>query len=49
MDVSGMPPSGLIGPLENRDYHVVTMLNGVGEHATCHGGQLALLARALQK
>ena len=44
-----LPPSALIGPLENRDYNVVTMLNGVVEHATYHGGQLALLARALQK
>ena len=47
--VRALPSSALIGPLENRDYNVVTMLNGVVEHATYHGGQLVLLARALGK
>ncbi len=45
--VRALPADALLQPLENRDYNVVTMLNGVVEHATYHGGQLALLAKAL--
>lgn len=46
--VRNLPASALLTPLQNRDYSVVTLLNGVVEHATYHGGQLALLARALE-
>ena len=47
--VRALPSHALLGPLEKRDYNVATMLNGVVEHATYHGGQLALLARALER
>ncbi len=47
--VRALPPSAMMEPVANRDYNVATMLNGVVEHATYHGGQLALLARALER
>ncbi len=45
--VQVLPPETLLQPIRHRDYDVVTMLNGAVEHAAYHGGQLALLARAL--
>lgn len=47
--VRALPPNAMLQPVANRDYNVVTMLNGIVEHATYHGGQLALLARALER
>lgn len=42
-----MPPEALLAPVAKRDYNVATLLNGIVEHGTYHGGQLALLAKAL--
>lgn len=47
--VRSLPPNAMLQPVANRDYNVVTLLNGIVEHATYHGGQLALLARALER
>ncbi len=46
--VRALPVDTLLAPMENRDYNAVTMLNGIVEHATYHGGQLVLLHKALQ-
>jgi uncharacterized damage-inducible protein DinB len=45
--VRALPVDELLAPMENRDYNAVTMLNGIVEHATYHGGQLVLLHKAL--
>ncbi len=42
-----MPAEALLAPVANRDYNVATLLNGIVEHGSYHGGQLALLAKAL--
>ncbi len=45
--VRALPAESLLQPIKNRDYDMGTMLNGIVEHAAYHGGQLALLAKAL--
>lgn len=46
-DVRRLAPERLEDRVPGRDYDVREMLHGVVEHGTYHGGQIALLARAL--
>lgn len=45
--VTQLPPARLDEALPGGSYDVATMLHGVVEHAAYHGGQVAILRRAL--
>lgn len=45
--VATMPAESLLVPLQGLDHTVGVMLDGLIEHATYHGGQIAILRRAL--
>jgi uncharacterized damage-inducible protein DinB len=46
-DVRQLDDAVLDGKVKGLDYTVATLLRGVVEHGTYHGGQIALLKRAL--
>lgn len=46
-DVRVLTPERLAEPVMGHEYTVETMLHGVVEHGTWHGGQMMLLKRAL--
>ena len=46
-DVARLEDSALRGAIPTRGYSAGTMLRGVVEHGTYHGGQIAILKRAL--
>jgi uncharacterized damage-inducible protein DinB len=46
-DVAKLDDSELIGRVPGKDHSVLTMLHGVIEHDAYHGGQIAVLKRAL--
>lgn len=48
-DVATLDDSRLIGRVPGRDHSVLVMLHGVVEHDAYHGGQIAILKRALQR
>jgi uncharacterized damage-inducible protein DinB len=47
-DVRQLDDAVLDGKVTGLDYTVATLLRGVVEHGTYHGGQIALLKRALE-
>ena len=46
--VATLSPDALARPVARRGYDVTTMVNGVVEHGTYHGGQIALLKRTIR-
>jgi uncharacterized damage-inducible protein DinB len=48
-DVSKLGDSDLIGRVPGKDHSVLTMVHGIVEHDAYHGGQVAILKRALGK
>jgi uncharacterized damage-inducible protein DinB len=48
-DTRRLEPSAFEDKVAGADYLVSNLLHGVIEHATYHGGQIALLKRALEK
>ena len=48
-DVKHVDDATITGPVPGRDHSVYAMLHGVIEHGTYHGGQIALLIRAMGK
>ena len=46
-EVSGMDDSQLVGRVPGKDHSVLTMFHGIIEHDAYHGGQIAILKRAL--
>jgi uncharacterized damage-inducible protein DinB len=46
-EVRRLEPESLHAMVAGRDYTVVVLLDGVVEHGTYHGGQIALLKRAI--
>lgn len=49
MQVEVLEPEALEATVPGRDYTVVAMLRGVIEHGTYHGGQIAILKKALAR
>ena len=47
-DTRRLEPSAFDEKVTGADYSVSNLLHGVIEHATYHGGQIALLKRALE-
>jgi uncharacterized damage-inducible protein DinB len=48
-DAARLDDSQLIGRVPGKDHSVLTMLHGVAEHDAYHGGQIAVLKRALER
>lgn len=48
-DVAKLGDSDLIGRVPGKDHTVLTMVHGIVEHDAYHGGQIAILKRALQR
>ena len=48
-DVAKLDDSQLIGRVPGKDHSVLVMLHGVVEHDAYHGGQIAVLKRALER
>lgn len=48
-DVAKLGDSDLIGRVPGKDHAVLTMVHGVVEHDAYHGGQIAILKKALAK
>lgn len=48
-DAARLDDAVLIGRVPGKDHSVLTMLHGVIEHDAYHGGQIAVLKRALEK
>jgi uncharacterized damage-inducible protein DinB len=46
-EVAKLDDSQLIGRVPGKDHSVLTMLHGIIEHDAYHGGQIAILKRAL--
>lgn len=46
-DVSKLGDSDLIGRVPGKDHTVLTMVHGIIEHDAYHGGQIAILKKAL--
>lgn len=46
-DVRALTPEALTGAVPDQRHTIATMLHGVVEHGAYHGGQIALLVRAL--
>ncbi len=48
-DVAKLGDSDLVGRVPGKDHTVLTMLHGIVEHDAYHGGQVAILKKALAK
>lgn len=48
-DVAALDDSALIGRVPGRDHTVLAMLHGIVQHDAYHGGQIAVLKRALER
>jgi uncharacterized damage-inducible protein DinB len=48
-DVAKLDDSMLIGRVPGKDHSVLVMVHGIVEHDAYHGGQIAILKRALQQ
>jgi uncharacterized damage-inducible protein DinB len=48
-DVSALDDSRLIGRVPGREHTVLAMVHGVVEHDSYHGGQIAILKKALAR
>jgi uncharacterized damage-inducible protein DinB len=48
-DVAALDDSRLIGRVPGREHNILAMIHGVVEHDAYHGGQIAILKRALTK
>jgi hypothetical protein len=48
-EVAKLGDSDLIGRVPGKDHTVLTMVHGIVEHDAYHGGQIAILTRALEK
>lgn len=48
-DVAALDDATLLGRATGRDHTVIVMLHGIVEHDAYHGGQIAVLKRALQR
>jgi uncharacterized damage-inducible protein DinB len=48
-DVAKLGDSDLIGRVPGKDHTVLTMLHGIVEHDAYHGGQVAILKRAVRR
>jgi uncharacterized damage-inducible protein DinB len=48
-DVAKLDDSQLIGRVPGKDHTVLTMIHGIVEHDAYHGGQIAILKRALKR
>jgi uncharacterized damage-inducible protein DinB len=48
-EVAKLDDSQLIGRVPGKDHSVLTMLHGVVEHDAYHGGQIAVLKKALEQ
>lgn len=48
-EVAKLGDSDLIGRVPGKDHSVLTMIHGIVEHDAYHGGQIAILKRALEK
>jgi uncharacterized damage-inducible protein DinB len=48
-DVARLDDSELIGRVPGKDHSVLVMVHGIVEHDAYHGGQIAILKRALQQ
>ena len=48
-EVAALDDSQLIGRVPGREHSVLMMMHGVVEHDAYHGGQIALLKRALER
>lgn len=46
-DVEALDDAAFVARVPDRDYTVIVMLHGLVEHDTYHGGQIAILKRAL--
>lgn len=46
-DIAGLDDASLIGRVPGKDHSVLVMVHGIVEHDAYHGGQIALLKRAL--
>jgi uncharacterized damage-inducible protein DinB len=47
VDIAALDDSCLIGRVPGKDHSVLTMAHGIVEHDAYHGGQIAILKRAL--
>jgi hypothetical protein len=47
-DVAKLGDSDLIGRVPGKDHSVLTMVHGIVEHDAYHGGQIAILKKALR-
>lgn len=48
-DVAGLDDAAFVGRVPGRDHTVLAMLHGIVEHDAYHGGQIAVLKRALER
>src|SRR5688572_28497702 len=48
-DVAKLGDSDLIGRVPGKDHAVLTMVHGIVEHDAYHGGQIAILQKALRR
>lgn len=48
-DVAKLDDATLIGRVAGKDHTVLTMVHGIVEHDAYHGGQIAILKRALER
>ena len=48
-DVAALDDATMVARLSGRDHTVVAMLHGIMEHDAYHGGQIAVLKRALER
>jgi uncharacterized damage-inducible protein DinB len=48
-EVAKLGDSDLIGRVPGKDHSVLTMIHGIVEHDAYHGGQIAILKRALEQ
>ena len=46
-DIAALDDSGLIGRVPGKDHSVLVMAHGIVEHDAYHGGQIAILKKAL--
>jgi len=48
-DVAALDDAAIVARIPTRDHTVLAMLHGIVEHDAYHGGQIAILKRALEK
>lgn len=48
-DVAALDDATIVSRLPGRDHNMLAMLHGIIEHDAYHGGQIALLKRALER